>query len=947
MKRAAIFLIITLLCVHTLADFKATLIGWDATLTADGTPYSDAKLADFVATGHVYHTAVAAAVKMRIYDWTGDDAYADRGVVFMQAIVDNAGNISDSFFLPYPFTDAYVRIKDAGFMTAQLDADLTAFAEANFTTVDINPHADDIHNQHFARAAGLAYAAAVWPGSSKALQWLTYSNAYMDKVIANGDAVENATNYDYICSFYMWHMADKLGRVAEMEAMKGYFSRCADYIAPSGKTPDFGDSGQVQYDPDWPMSCFTAGFRIAPMYRAAAHFDDPKMQWAADNIYNIITQREQLPDFGYTGEVPLYAMTYMEDWKTEIAYQTPEFESTVTTKRYKTYLNDPVSDYEDKLILCQSKDAGDPYLMMDLFTPHGSHTHINQHVSVNYYEYDGVPLLTTNGYHGWGPESSNLCLIRDVSDSFPYPVPAYSAAQWQTLEIPLDNIRTFGPHGQITYDTINLRMNNTSGTLLAGRFDNLRLSGPAGEVLIDDFESLDGWTISGLKSLINYDKTQGSNSMQIGYTEDGTWFNTKSYGPTTVDLEQYTNVKLDWKYSNNLTEVRPLIFRFESNESTCMSDFHANFLQMFSRRNKTIAADCGQVSYGSVKCDEYFTYDTKFARRMLMTADGVLIVRDDMLAGNEAAGRNAGPLWNLASTGEPQSGPQWVDSNGGNKELLVFMDSVNGADEYGYQTIDISYARQGQRAAFTRKVLQAGESERFMSVLVPHSPLADVNTIVSSISVLQDAAGFEGSSSVTLNVAGEAKTYVIDVLYEDDTTSIVVYGDTAGMMAINACDKLPQFRTAGPLTYDAAELQINYDASSGDELKSFEAKTAKKIVYNGVTLLNCETAVTANINYGAGETTGVIDADDEIIVNIYSPVECVNLENTEGEPIIGSYDPDTMSYEFVTGLNDCQSIIQSGLKLDADISGPEGEPDCMVDIWDLAEFTKQWLRSVI
>jgi hypothetical protein len=377
------------------------------------------------------------------------------------------------------------------------------------------------------------------------------------------------------------------------------------------------------------------------------------------------------------------------------------------------------------------------------------------------------------------------------------------------------------------------------------------------------------------------------------------------------------------------------------------SGFHLNFLQMSSRRNKTVVADCGQVSYGAVKCDEYFTYDTKFARRMLMTADGVLIVRDDMLAGNEAAGRNGGPLWNLASTGEPQSGAQWVDSNGGNKELLVFMDSVNGADQYGYQTIDISYARQGQRAAFTRKVLQGGESERFMSVLVPHSPSADVNAIVSSISVSQDAAGFEGSSSVTLNAAGEVKTYVIDVLYEDDATSAVVYGDTAGMMAINAYDKSPQLRTAGPLTYDAAELQINYDASSGDELKSFDAKTAKRIVYNGVTLLNCERGVTANINYGAGETTGVIDADEGIVVNIYSPVECVNLENAEGEPIIGSYDPDTMNYEFVAGLNDCSSIIESGLKLDADISGPDGEPDCIVDIWDLAEFTKYWLRSVI
>jgi hypothetical protein len=276
------------------------------------------------------------------------------------------------------------------------------------------------------------------------------------------------------------------------------------------------------------------------------------------------------------------------------------------------------------------------------------------------------------------------------------------------------------------------------------------------------------------------------------------------------------------------------------------------------------------------------------------------------------------------------------------------MDSANAAEEIGYQTVDISYARDNQRAAFTRKVLQTDTAERFVSVLVPRDPSDDLGALASSVSVVQDAAGFVGKTEVSLALAGEdAKTYVIDVLYEDDITSTVVYGELGSNMAIKSYDKQPQLRTAGALVFDAAELQVNYDASADNEVKSFEAKTAKQIVYEGVTLLDCGTAVAADINYEIGEVSGVIDAAEGLTVKIYAPVECVNLVDTEGLPIIGSYDPVSMSYEFVTGVNDCQSIIDGGLRLDVDISGPEGEPDCMVDIWDFMEFSKYWLESVI
>ncbi len=932
------------------ADYRSTIIEWDAYLTRTGSDYSTAKLPAFVSSGHVYHTAVCAALKMRIYGWTDDANYAVRAVELMQAVVDHTSGISDSFFLPFPFTEAYVRIKGAGFMSPELDAALTAFAEVNFAVASINPHADDIHNQHFARAAGLAYAAQVWPNASRKDSWLSYANAFFDKVVENGDAVENAPIYDYICSFYMWHLADKIGRVDEFDNdyFHAYFTRCADYIAPSGKTPDYGDSGGVTYDPDWPMKNETAGFRVAAMYRAADFYNDPTLQWAGDKIFEMLLSREPFNVLGYTAEVPLYAMSYIDDWQKDVTPQMPEFSSRIVTKRYRTDLNDPVSYYDDKIILCPSKQAGSAYLMMDLFTPHGSHTHINQQASINYFEFGGVPLLTTNGYHGWGPESSNLCLIRDTADSFPYPVPQYRALHWYTAEVPLDNVRSFAPQGQIKFDRINLRMNNTSGGTLAGRFDNLRLAGPAGELLIDDFESLNGWSLSGIGSLINSDKTQGSNSMQIGYTANGTYFNAKSYGLTTVDTSEYTHLKIDWKYSNNTTTVRPLIFRVEATEGTCMSDFHINFLQMFTSVNKSIAAQTGDISYGSIKCDKYFTHDTKFARRMLLTGDGVLIVRDDMLPGTAAAGRNAGPIWNLSSTAQPQKGTQWVNSNGGSKELFVYMDSVNGADEYDYQTLDVNQARIAQRAAYTRKVLQAGTGERFMSVLVPHASAVAPASIASGIIITQAAAGFTGSTEVAVNNDGVVKNYKIDVLYEDETTSTVVYGDTAGMMAIKAYDKSPQSRTVGGLTFDAADVQVGYDASGQTpELKSFSAAGANYVVYEGKQLLEASSPVDVRIDYFASEVTGTIEAADGANVKIYSPVECVRLFTVNGEPVLGVYDSLTMQYEFIAGAADCEALIRSGFKLDADISGPQGKPDCVVNLWDIAELAKHWLQSLI
>ena len=40
----------------------------------------------------------------------------------------------------------------------------------------------------------------------------------------------------------------------------------------------------------------------------------------------------------------------------------------------------------------------------------------------------------------------------------------------------------------------------------------------------------------------------------------------------------------------------------------------------------------------------------------------------------------------------------------------------------------------------------------------------------------------------------------------------------------------------------------------------------------------------------------------------------------------------------------CGDLVAGGQTLAADISGPEGAPDCYVNMYDLVEMARQWLR---
>ena len=70
--------------------------------------------------------------------------------------------------------------------------------------------------------------------------------------------------------------------------------------------------------------------------------------------------------------------------------------------------------------------------------------------------------------------------------------------------------------------------------------------------------------------------------------------------------------------------------------------------------------------------------------------------------------------------------------------------------------------------------------------------------------------------------------------------------------------------------------------------------------------------------------------------------------------VVGTYVLRLTADDTVTAVSDdvtitvelpsCQDVIDDGLLLLADFSGPEGTPDCRIDLYDFAAFAEDWLR---
>jgi len=91
---------------------------------------------------------------------------------------------------------------------------------------------------------------------------------------------------------------------------------------------------------------------------------------------------------------------------------------------------------------------------------------------------------------------------------------------------------------------------------------------------------------------------------------------------------------------------------------------------------------------------------------------------------------------------------------------------------------------------------------------------------------------------------------------------------------------------------------------------------------------------------GPGDVTFSPSADIEDPTAAFSAVGIYVLRLTADDTMAAVYDEVTITVENPT----CQDVIDDGLLITGDVSGPEGTPDCHIDLYDFAVFAGDWLR---
>ncbi len=383
------------------------------------------------------------------------------------------------------------------------------------------------------------------------------------------------------------------------------------------------------------------------------------------------------------------------------------------------------------MILAPSREPGVPFVMAELYS-RWHHAHDNQWGSILHYEVDDVALLYGLGYHNRAPEHANLVLICPADEPFPHKTPMVPSGVWQEASLTARRLPPVSlkeaDRDLRHFDRVTFRVAEPAPVDLW--VDNLRLSGPAGEKVLEDFEQLRRWH-GGPRQLVD-DATQGRRALKVS-CKPGINFLWRDGFNTTFSLRDYDRIKFSWKmtgaeggWSNSL------LFRMD----TSLADYHVPIRQLSAVVEDAQAESRGGDQFGTIRMGQYFTDDSRLTRRLVLLSEGILVVCDDLEPGPQADGQVGGPLWHLQA--EPVSGGHWFDSPGP-RRLLVWCDPAAGRS-FGVQSVEL-WGRIRPYTVFAKEPLRSGRRTRFLTVLIPHGSEASASDLAQQTAAATDPRG--------------------------------------------------------------------------------------------------------------------------------------------------------------------------------------------------------------
>ena len=174
-------------------------------------------------------------------------------------------------------------------------------------------------------------------------------------------------------------------------------------------------------------------------------------------------------------------------------------------------------------------------------------------------------------------------------------------------------------------------------------------------------------------------------------------------------------------------------------------------------------------AYGQFGFADYFGPDSQWIRKAVLTAEGYLIVADEYQVG-QALGRDyhAGPVWHLARVEGQKPGRQeenWFVAPAfaqawWQKEKMSVAVYIHDHRQMVYGTVNQNCSQDLDlnTTAYAYRLIEAGKTERFLSVLIPHklsTPSGEVvRGVRTSVSKKGKYSAFIGGLNIEMDRNG-------------------------------------------------------------------------------------------------------------------------------------------------------------------------------------------------
>lgn len=730
-------------------------------VTADGAPRYDRWIRDFYDsrfrlinnsafrnTQHKFSGRIVVS-QLRMWQVTGDESYLRRGreqfALMLEFAPGNNEIIADCFGF-YPVVLAGKLLKQAGQFNPAWEQRFHASVVGGMEVYRKHMPASD-GNQDLSRFCAIACALSLYPQEFADFrapldtQWL--------KIMRTGDLWLDSKTYTPVSVQYLVSLADELGRVDDLRKSANFhrmFGNFRDVLSPNGFMPEFGHAYfKDAAHPTW----------LYVFEWAAAIYDDPTFLFAAQEVFHRLVRfdtpapknlNEAFLDCHecLAGLVPSdrTELVTVKIVKCKSPPTRPTLVSGVTRRAL-----DGQGDADGFLILRSSLDPGSPMLMMDLLST-GDHALFEQRPSIGYYETGHVPHFYQYGRYFQAASRGNVILLNEPKSGFPDA--GWPENTWRTLSIPLERFDGTGLTRSV--DVISIRtfgdlgIKNKQSLVI----DNIRLWGPRGEKKLFDFENGMDWNGKSL-SIID-DATSGSHALNVPIVNNGV--SSKPLG-LAVSLDDYQTFSMDVKWHGKTrpkAQVRPSVSN--SGWADCDGMTLAAHVKNASTEMR------GQDAYACVAFAPYASFDSSLVRQFVLTAEGIILVRDDLTPGKTVDGFNAGSLWQMYSV--DARGPQWFSTRGerafgsvdlaDQKEYRAGMLAwFSGPPQQAVGLQEIPDARGGGqyrelqrdttwRVAYSQQTVKAGAPTWFSLVVLPHAADANPNELAKGITVTESDA---------------------------------------------------------------------------------------------------------------------------------------------------------------------------------------------------------------